>query len=91
VFQQELFKEWHDDRLIPWLHFVPIGLSMQELPETTHYFLDDPEGKFIAASIAAASRDWSRRVLREVDATAAYYGVFLEYARLLDDDRDLFS
>ncbi|KAE9368246.1 glycosyltransferase family 90 protein [Stipitochalara longipes BDJ] len=91
VFQQELFKEWHDDRLIPWLHFVPIGLSMEELPETTRYLLDDPEGKVIAASIASDSHDWSRKVLREVDATAAYYRVFLEYARLLDDDRDALS
>jgi Glycosyl transferase family 90 len=89
VFQQELFKEWHDDRLVPWLHFVPIGLSMDELPETTRYLLDDPKGKAIAAAIANASRDWSRRVLREVDATAAFYRVFLEYARLLNDDRDV--
>jgi len=91
VFQQELFKEWHDDRLIPWLHFVPIGLSMEELPETTRYLLDDPEGQLIAAEMARASHDWSRKVLREVDATAAYYRVFLEYARLLDDDRDALS
>lgn len=91
VFQQELFKEWHDDRLIPWLHFVPIGLSIEELPETTRYLLDDPEGKVVAAAIARASRDWSRKILREVDATAAYFRVFLEYARLLDNDRDALS
>jgi Glycosyl transferase family 90 len=91
VFLQELFKEWHDDRLVPWLHFVPISLSMDELPETTRYLLDDPEGKIVAASIAGASRDWSRRVLREGDATAAYFRLFLEYARLMDDERDIYA
>ncbi len=91
MFQQELFKEWHEDRLIPWLHFVPIGLSMEELPETTRYLLDDLEGQLIAAEMARASHDWSRKLLREVDATAAYYHVFLEYVRLLDDNRDALS
>lgn len=88
VFMQAMFKEWHDDRLIPWVHFVPIGLGMDELPETARYLLDDPEGKVIAAKIAKDSREWSRRVLRRSDLTAAYYRVFLEYARLLDDNRD---
>lgn len=88
VFMQAIFKEWHDDRILPWVHFVPIGLSMEELPETTRYLLDDPEGKVIAARIADESRDWSRRVLRKIDLTVAYYRVFLEYARLLDDNRD---
>ena len=87
VFMQAMFKEWHDDRLIPWVHFVPISLSMEELPETTRYVLDDPEGQVIAARIANASREWARRVLRPIDLTVAYYRVFLEYARLLDDNR----
>jgi hypothetical protein len=91
VFMQAIFKEWHDDRLIPWVHFVPISLSMEELPEITRYLLDDHEGKLIAAQIATDGRDWSRRVLRRVDLTAAWYRVFLEYARLLDDNRDALS
>lgn len=88
VFMQAMFKEWHDDRILPWVHFVPIGLSLEELPETARYLLDDVEGKVIAARIAGESRDWSRRVLRKIDLTVAYYRVFLEYARLLDDNRD---
>jgi len=64
---------------------------MEELPEATRYLLDDPEGQVVAAEIATASRDWSRRVLREVDATAAYYRLFLEYARLLHVDREEIS
>jgi len=91
VFMQALFKEWHDDRLFPWVHYVPISLGMKELPEATRYFLDDPEGQIIAARIAADSREWARRVLRPIDLTAAYFRVFLEYARLLDDDREIRS
>lgn len=91
VFMQALFKEWHDDRLVPWVHFVPISLGMEELPEATRYLLDDPEGKIIAARIAGESREWARRTLRPIDLTAAYYRIFLEYARLLDDKRDTMS
>ncbi|KAL5330365.1 hypothetical protein ACEPPN_003892 [Leptodophora sp. 'Broadleaf-Isolate-01'] len=91
VFMQALFKEWHDDRLIPWVHFVPISLGMEELPEVSRYLLDDPEGKVLAAQMAKESREWTRRVLRPVDLTAAYFRVFLEYARLLDDGRDSMS
>jgi len=61
---------------------------MDELPETTRYFPDDPEGRVIAARIAKESREWPRRVLHLIDLTAAYYRVFLEYVRLLDDNRE---
>lgn len=91
VLMQAIFKEWHDDRLIPWLHYVPVSVGMEELPEITRYLLQDPEGKVVAARIAEEGRDWSRRVLRPVDMTAALFRIFLEYARLMQDDRDTLS
>lgn len=91
VFMQALFKEWHDDRVIPWVHFVPVSLGMEDLPETTRYLSEDEEGREIAARIANDSREWSRRVLRPIDITAAYFRVFLEYARLMDEERDAMS
>lgn len=91
VFMQALFKEWHDDRVIPWVHFVPISLGMEELPEAARYLLSDPEGQKIAAKMAKESREWTRRVLRPIDLSAAYLRTFIEYARLLDDNRDQLS
>lgn len=87
VFIQNLFLEWHEDRLIPWVHYVPISIGMEELAETTHYLLKDPEGQQIAARIAKESQDWSEKVLREVDMSAALFRILLEYSRLLQDDR----
>jgi hypothetical protein len=87
VFVQNLFLEWHEDRLIPWVHYVPISIGMEELAETTRYLLKDPEGQQIAARIAKDSQDWSRKVLREVDMSAALFRILLEYSRLLQDDR----
>lgn len=87
VFMENKFREWHDDRLIPWVHYVPISLGMQELPETARYLLDDPEGKVIAARIARESQAWAKKVLRPTDLSAAYLRIFLEYSRLFRDDR----
>ncbi|KAH9203152.1 hypothetical protein DL95DRAFT_321962, partial [Leptodontidium sp. 2 PMI_412] len=77
VFMQALFKEWHDDRILPWVHFVPISVGME-----------DEEGKRVAETLAMESKTWARKTLREVDLTAAYLRVFLEYARLLNDERE---
>ncbi|KAG4439907.1 hypothetical protein IFR05_004631 [Cadophora sp. M221] len=88
IFMQALFKEWHDDRILPWVHFVPISVGMEELGETARYFLDDEEGKRVAETLAMESKTWARKTLREVDLTAAYFRVFLEYTRLLNDERD---
>jgi hypothetical protein len=88
VFMQAVFKEWHDDRIIPWVHFVPISLGMEELPEATRYLLQDPEGQVLAKRIADEGRDWSRKTLRKADLSAAYLRAFLEYARVIDDNRD---
>ena len=37
VFKMTIFQEWHDDFLVPWVHYVPVSLGMQELPETLRY------------------------------------------------------
>ncbi|KFZ04107.1 hypothetical protein V501_09244, partial [Pseudogymnoascus sp. VKM F-4519 (FW-2642)] len=87
VFIQNLFLEWHEDQLIPWVHYVPISMGMEELAETARYLLKDPEGQQIARRIAQDSQDWSQKVLREVDLSAALLRVLLEYNRLLQDDR----
>ncbi|KAL4881299.1 hypothetical protein BJY04DRAFT_207670 [Aspergillus karnatakaensis] len=38
-----LFREWHDERLKPWLHYVPLSLKGDEFVETMRYFTSDEE------------------------------------------------
>ncbi|KAF5635290.1 beta-1 2-xylosyltransferase 1 [Fusarium tjaetaba] len=54
--KQTLFQEWHDDRLMPWLHYVPISQSMEELPELVFYLTSTGSGKEIARQIAERGR-----------------------------------
>ena len=85
--KQTVFREWHDEHLQPWLHYVPISLGMEDLPEVVRYLADDEEGRRIAAVMAEKGRLWSRRALRPVDQAVYIYRLMLELARLQDPGR----
>ncbi|KAF5552546.1 glycosyltransferase family 90 [Fusarium napiforme] len=85
--KQTLFQEWHDDRLIPWLHYVPISQSMEELPELVFYLTSTASGKEVARRIAERGRQWHARAFREVDIGLYIYRLLLEMARLQDPQR----
>jgi hypothetical protein len=88
VLKQSIFQEWHDDRLVPWAHYIPISPNMTELPETVRYLLDTEEGRTLSQRIAAQSREWSEKVLRAEDLRVAFYRSLLEYAWLVSDNRE---
>ncbi|RBR10939.1 hypothetical protein FVER53590_01634 [Fusarium verticillioides] len=85
--KQTLFQEWHDDRLVPWLHYVPISQSMEELPELVFYLTSTASGKEVARQIAERGRQWHARAFREVDMGLYVYRLLLEMARLQDPQR----
>lgn len=85
--KQTLFQEWHDDRLIPWLHYVPVSQSMEELSELVFYLTSTASGKEVAKQIAEKGRQWHTRALREGDMGLYVYLLLLEMARLQDPQR----
>jgi hypothetical protein len=85
--KQTSFQEWHDDRLIPWLHYVPISQSMEELSELVFYLTSTASGKEVARQIAERGRQWHARAFREVDMGLYVYRLLLEMARLQDPQR----
>jgi len=87
VLKQTIFREWHDERLVPWVHYVPVSLSMQELPETLRYLALTEDGSKIAQKIAENGREWNAKMLRKEDAAIYLYRLFLEFARVVDDQR----
>lgn len=88
VLKQTLFREWHDERIFPWVHYVPVSLAMDELPELMRYFALTDKGSRMAEQIADNGRDWKAKALRKEDASIFLYRLLLEYARILDDSRD---
>lgn len=79
-----IYSEWHDDRMIPWVHFVPFDMSFKDIYAVMEYFLShDEEAEFIATE----SRNWANSVYRNEDMKLYVWRLLLEYARVVDDNR----
>ncbi|OQV00626.1 hypothetical protein CLAIMM_06099 [Cladophialophora immunda] len=87
VIKQTVFEEWHDDRLIPWVHYVPVSTGFEDLPELVRFLATTEDGDEIAARIARDSRDWAGKALRPVDLQLVWLRMLLEYGRIMDRDR----
>ena len=90
-----IFREWHDSRLIPWVHFVPMDNRFTDFWGIMEYFLGykgekiEIEGHDRAAEkIAMAGQEWANKVLRKEDMQIYVHRLLLEYARVSDDRRE---
>jgi len=90
-----IFKEWHDSRLLPWKHFVPMDNRFMDFWGIMQYFLGyDGENVKVeghdeaAEKIAMEGQEWANRVLRTQDMQIYVLRLLLEYARISDDKRD---
>lgn len=85
--KQTLLREWHDERLVPWLHYVPVSQGMEELPELVSHLTSTEAGQAGAKFIAEQGQAWYSQAFREVDKTIYMYRLLLELARLQDPER----
>jgi hypothetical protein len=85
-----IYNEWHDDRLFPWLHFVPMDNTFVDIYGIMDYFLGY-EGHGgndeMARRIAEEGKEWAELVLRREDMAIYTYRLLLEWARVCDDNR----
>ncbi|QSZ31176.1 hypothetical protein DSL72_000739 [Monilinia vaccinii-corymbosi] len=89
-----IFREWHDSRLIPWKHFVPMDNRYMDFYGIMQYFLGYEGENFRveghdadAERIAMAGQQWANKVLRREDMQIYVMRLLLEYARVSSDDR----
>ncbi|KAI6371831.1 hypothetical protein MCOR25_003860 [Pyricularia grisea] len=82
-----IFREWHDDRLVPWLHYVPVGSPPDELPELVRFLTETEDGQEIGHAIAEAGREWYDRSMTPMHQGLYIYRLMLEMAWLLDERR----
>ncbi|KAH8895461.1 glycosyltransferase family 90 protein [Thozetella sp. PMI_491] len=86
--KQTLLREWHDERLVPWVHYVPVSQGMEELPELVLYLTSTERGRQTAMEIAEKGREWFSLAFRNVDMSIYTYRLMLELARLQDPERE---
>ncbi|KAH8169074.1 glycosyltransferase family 90 protein [Sarocladium implicatum] len=95
------FRTWYTERLLPWLHFVPIDTRFQALHTTLSYFagtegrppLNGRETNMKEQSkdakwIASQGRKWADAALGQKDLEVYMFRLLLEWGRLIDDERD---
>lgn len=78
VYKMAVFREWHEEWLRPWVHYVPLGLSGTEYVESVRYFDQEEDGKVQAARIAMQGREWAGQVLRNEDLEVWFFRLLLE-------------
>ncbi|KAH7096642.1 hypothetical protein BKA62DRAFT_491687 [Auriculariales sp. MPI-PUGE-AT-0066] len=92
VFKSTIYPEWWTDRAEPWVHFVPVKMDYSDIYDTLAFFRGMPDGtpghEEYAERIADAGREWVDQFWRREDVTAYTWRIYLEYVRLLSDDRD---
>ncbi|MCJ1417019.1 capsule-associated protein CAP1 [Xylographa parallela] len=88
VFKMAVFREWHEEWIKPWVHYVPLGLSGDDYVESVRYFDREEEGMVQAQRLANQGREWAGQVLRNEDFEVWFFRLLLEYGRLVDDDRE---
>lgn len=87
-FKMAVFREWHEEWIKPWVHYVPLSLEGKEYVETVRYLDRENDGRILAAQMAEDGRQWASKVLRKKDFEAWFFRLLLEYGRLVDDDRE---
>ena len=88
VYKMALFREWHEEWLVPWLHFIPLSLHGDEYLETIRFFAENEQGMKLAETLASSKREWAQRALRREDMEAWLFRLLLEYGRVVQDDRE---
>jgi hypothetical protein len=78
VYKLAVFREWHDEWLSAWVHYVPLGLLGDEYAESVRYFDQEESGKIEAKRIAMQGREWAQKVLRNQDLEVWYFRLLLE-------------
>ncbi|KAM0329156.1 hypothetical protein ACHAQA_004452 [Verticillium albo-atrum] len=96
-----IFRAWYTERVLPWVHFVPVDIRFQALHSTMAYFTGlkgrgpvngreiDFEGRISDAKwIATAGSRWADKALRREDMEVYLFRLLLEWGRVVDDGRD---
>ncbi|OTA99390.1 glycosyltransferase family 90 protein [Hypoxylon sp. CI-4A] len=96
-----VFREWHTERLMPWVHFVPVDLRYHALHSTVAYFTGLKDGGTASARVQATSgrsedarwiaeqgRKWADKALRREDMEVYLFRLLLEWGRVVSEDRD---
>jgi len=88
-FKMAIFREWFDSRIIAWRHYVPLDVRLRgrDFKTVVDWFMREENYRF-SKKVADWGREWTLGTLRDQDAEIYMFRLLLEYARVMNDDRD---
>ncbi|CAG8980511.1 hypothetical protein HYALB_00013743 [Hymenoscyphus albidus] len=93
VLRAASFRQWFDERLTAWTHYVPVDPRLHDVWDLLAYFggigiarIGAREAE--AQKIALDGRNWAGRVLRKNDMEVYMFRLLLEWGRIVDDRRE---
>ena len=78
TFKMAVFREWHEEWIKPWVHYIPLSLRAEEALESVRYLSREPEGTQQAVRMAEAGREWAGKALRNEDFEVWFFRLLLE-------------
>jgi len=92
VIKTTLFPEWYSERVMPWVHYVPLKIDYTDLYDILAFFIGTPDGKgghdALGEKIAMAGKNWARDHWRKEDMASYMYRLLLEWHRILSREAD---
>jgi hypothetical protein len=84
-----VFREWFDSRLVAWRHFVPLDVRLRkrDFKAVVGWFMAE-ENSLVGKKVSDWGREWALKTLRDEDAEIYFFRLLLEYARVMNDERD---
>lgn len=78
VLKLALFREWHNEWIRPWVHYVPLSMRGDEYVEIVRFFDSESEGKTLGPRLAHQGKEWASTALRNEDLEVWFFRLLLE-------------
>ncbi|KAL9612211.1 MAG: hypothetical protein Q9167_003199 [Letrouitia subvulpina] len=78
IYKMAIFREWHEEWIRPWVHYIPLSLKGDEYVEIVRYFDQEELGKSQASRIALQGQEWAGQALRNEDLEVWLFRLLLE-------------
>lgn len=79
VLKQTIMKEWHDGRLVSWVHFISVSLEADGLGEIMRFLINEIAGQKIGRQFAGDGRNWPNTVFRKIDLKITFLRILMEH------------
>jgi hypothetical protein len=89
--KQTLLREWYDERVAAWVHYLPMSQGVGELLELVVWLRGTEKGRMKARMVAEQEREWAARAMLQEDGGVYVYRLMLEMARMQDSERQATS